>query len=230
MFVGDTGIGRVIRRTIEVMRELNADDPGAVRKLGAVDLPTLQRYLNFWFSSSLDLFGADVSSNAASYFANGIKGRPDEATYEDHVAQDQTYELEQPDGEGGVKVEAISMRNAMNEITRNAYVKDCGIGVTRWNRLLQKAGIPFELRLPSVRFRRSIGSWAGVHADPSGRLISAEEWRRRQEEWLPSEADRAFVHSLMQQVVQPGKMAAWIAPPDRGINSMPVEYQYVHIH
>jgi len=73
MFVGDTGIGRVIKRTIEVMKELGTDDPVAVRKAGAIDLPTIQRYLNFWFSSSLDLFGGDSSSNAASYFANGLK-------------------------------------------------------------------------------------------------------------------------------------------------------------
>src|ERR671929_603606 len=81
MFVGDTGINRVIRRTIEVMKELGSDDPEAVRRAGAVDLPTIQRYVNFWFSSSLDLFGSDVSSNAAAYFASGLKGRPDEAQY-----------------------------------------------------------------------------------------------------------------------------------------------------
>jgi benzoyl-CoA 2,3-dioxygenase component B len=98
MFVGDTGIARVIKRTLEVMRELNTDDPIAVRKAGAVELPLIQKYLNFWFSSSLDLFGGDSSSNAASYFANGLKGRPDEARYEDHSAAEQTFNLELPDG------------------------------------------------------------------------------------------------------------------------------------
>src|ERR1700756_4892536 len=76
MFVGETGIGRVVKRTVEVMKELGTDDPVALRKAGVVDLPTIQKYLNFWFSSSLDLFGGDSSSNAASYFANGLKGRP----------------------------------------------------------------------------------------------------------------------------------------------------------
>jgi benzoyl-CoA 2,3-dioxygenase component B len=230
MFVGETGIGRVVRRTIEVMKELDTDDPAAVRNAGAIDLPTVQRYLNFWFSSSLDLFGADQSSNAASYFANGLKGRPDESRYEDHLALDRTYMLEQPDGEGGVRVEEVPLRNAMNEVTRVAYVKDCGIGVTRWNRLLAKSGIAFALTLPSVRFRRSIGSWAGCHATPDGRLIPAEEWAARSPEWLPSEADKAFVHSLMQRVVEPGKVAAWIAPPDRGINNLPIDYEYVRLN
>ncbi|HEV7370244.1 benzoyl-CoA 2,3-epoxidase subunit BoxB [Arenibaculum sp.] len=230
MFVGETGLGRVVRRTIEVMKELDTDDPVAIRNAGAIDLQTMQRYLNFWFSSSLDLFGADQSSNAASYFANGLKGRPDEPQYEDHLAVDQTYALEQPDGEGGVKVEEVPLRNAMNEVTRAAYVKDCGIGVTRWNRLLSKSGVAFELKLPSVRFRRSIGSWAGCHAAPDGRLISAEEWAARSPEWVPSEADRAFVHSLMQRVTEPGKIAAWIAPPDRGVNNLPVDYEYVRLN
>ncbi len=109
----------------------------------------MQRYLNFWFSSSLDLFGSETSSNAASYFANGLKGRPDESRYEDHVAADQIYTLEVPDGNGGIKTEEIPMRNAMNDVTRGSYVKDCDLGVTRWNRLIEKAGHSFRLSLPS---------------------------------------------------------------------------------
>src|SRR5215813_5179348 len=225
MFVGDTGISRVIRRTLEVMKELGSDDPVAIRKVGAIDLPTIQKYLNFWFSSSLDLFGADMSSNAASYFANGLKGRPDEAQYEDHVASGQTYILELPDGAGGIKTEQIPMRNAMNEVTRNSYVRDCDMGVKRWNRLIERAGYNVRLSLPSTRFRRNIGSWAGITTDPAGRPISQAEFDARKAEWLPHDGDRAFVHSLMQGVLEPGKMAAWIAPPDRGINNNPVDYE-----
>jgi len=230
MFVGDTGISRVIRRTLEVMKELGTDDPVAIRKVGAIDLPTIQKYLNFWFSSSLDLFGADMSSNAASYFANGLKGRPDEAQYEDHVASGQTYILELPDGAGGIKTEQIPMRNAMNEVTRNSYVRDCDMGVKRWNRLIERAGYNVRLSLPSTRFRRNIGSWAGITTDPAGRPISQAEFDAHKAEWLPHDGDRAFVHSLMQGVLEPGKMAAWIAPPDRGINNNPVDYEYVKLH
>jgi benzoyl-CoA 2,3-dioxygenase component B len=230
MFVGDTGISRVIRRTLEVMKELGTEDPIAIRKAGAVDLATIQKYLNFWFSSSLDLFGADVSSNAASYFANGLKGRPDELQYEDHLASGQTYTLEVPDNDGGVKTEQIPMRNAMNEVTRNSYVRDCDIGVKRWNRLIEKAGYTTRLSLPSTRFRRNIGSWAGISTDPAGRPISRAEFDAHKADWLPDEADRSFVHSLMQGVFDRGKMAAWIAPPDRGINNNPVDYEYVKLH
>jgi benzoyl-CoA 2,3-epoxidase subunit B len=224
MFVGETGIGRVVKRSLEVMKEAGSDDPQAVRNRGAIDLPTIQRYMNFWFTSSLDLFGSEVSSNAASSFANGIKGRPDESQYEDHVCSDAAFELETPQG-----TESVSLRNAMNEVMRSAYIKDCEIGLKRWNALIRRAGIDFELKLPSARFRRSIGAWAGVTTDPAGNPVNREEYERRLPEWLPGDSDRIFVHSLMQRVVEPGKMAGWIAPPDRGINSLPVDYEYVKL-
>ena len=227
MFVGDTGINRVVRRTLEVMKELGTEDPETVRQGGAIDLQTVQRYLNFWFSSSLDLFGSEMSSNAASYFANGLKGRPDESNYEDHIALEQTYTLELPVGNGNVKSEQIPMRNAMNEVTRGSYVRDCDLGVKRWNRLIEKAGYPFRLSLASTRFRRNIGNWAGIPTDTAGHPIGAQEFAARQTEWLPTESDQAFILSLMHGVYQPGRMAAWIAPPDRGINNNPVEYEYV---
>ena len=229
MFVGDTGINRVVKRTLEVMKALNSDDPQTIRNAGAIDLPTMQKYLNFWFTSSLDLFGSETSSNAASYFANGLKGRPDEAQYEDHIALDQTYSLELPDGSGGTKSEQIPIRNAMNEVTRNSYVRDCEIGVKRWNRLIEKTGYPFQLTLPSPRFRRNIGNWAGVATTPEGVPISAEQFASHLKEWLPNESDQAFILTLMHGVDQQDKMAAWIAPPDRGINNHPVDYEYVKL-
>jgi benzoyl-CoA 2,3-dioxygenase component B len=230
MFVGDTGIARVIRRTIEVMKDLGTDDPMAVRKAGAVDLPTIQKYLNFWFSSSLDLFGGDTSSNAASYFATGLKGRPDEIKYEDHIEKDTTYTLELPDGKGNVRQEVIPMRNAMNEAVREAYVRDCEKGLARWNRLLEEAGYPQRMALPSTRFRRTVGSWANIPTDLAGNPISVEEFNARMDDWIPTVTDRAFVKSLMHGVFEPGRMAGWIAPPERGINTQPVNFEYVKFH
>jgi len=229
MFVGETGLGRVVKRTLEVMKETGSDDPEAIRRQGAVDLPLLQRYLNFWFSSSLDLFGSEVSSNAASSFANGIKGRPDEAAqYQEHVCADAGFELEVPDDEG-IKKETVGMRNAMNEVLRNAYIRDCEIGVKRWNLQIKRAGHHIELRLPSSRFRRAIGAWANVPTDLEGKPIGREEFARRLPGWIPSAADKAFVKSLMQRAVEPGKIAAWIAPPERGVNNLPVDHEYVRL-
>jgi benzoyl-CoA 2,3-dioxygenase component B len=129
-----------------------------------------------------------------------------------------------------VKIENIPLRNAMNEVSRLSYVKDCEIGVTRWNRLIEKAGFDARLALPSPRFRRSNGSWGKVPTDTTGRPIAQAEYDRRLTDWLPTDADRGFICSLMQAVTEPGKMAAWIAPPDRGINALPVDYEYVRLN
>ena len=224
MFVGETGLGRIVKRTLEVMNELGTDDPARIRAQGAVDLPLLQKYLNFWCSSSLDLFGSEISSNSAANFASGLKGRPDEAQYTDHVLRDATMSVNTPEG-----TRQVPALNALNEVMRESYLKDCEIGLKRWNRSIERAGYGVRLALPSARFRRSIGAWVGQPVDPGGKLVAREDYDRRLHDWIPSEEDRTFVRSLMQQIVEPGRMAGWIAPPDRGINNLPVEYAYVRL-
>lgn len=220
MFVGETGIGRILQRTATLMRE--GKEP---RKEGAIDLPTIQRYLNFWYSVSLDLFGSEVSTNAANFFAAGLKGRAHEKNYEDHVAKDGVYELEVLEGDRLVHQE-IPMRSAMNEVLRDAYVEDCRKVLSRWNKHLE--GLGFELTLPSRRFHRKQGIFAQHHFDPEGRPISAATFEAKKDEWLPTEADKAYVHSIMQKpVVTPGHFANWIAPPPRGINNQPIDFEYV---
>jgi benzoyl-CoA 2,3-dioxygenase component B len=226
MFVGETGISRVVKRTLEVMKELGSDDPERIRAHGAIDLPTVQRYLNYWCSSSLDLFGSEISSNSALNFASGMKGRPDEGTYQDHTLRAAVFHMELPDG----KSEEVPMLNALNEVMRESYLRDCEIGLKRWNRQIERAGHALRLSLPTSRFRRSIGPWAGLPVNPQGQLISREEYERRLHDWIPSERDQAFIQSLMRKVAEPGRMAAWIAPPDRGINNLPLDYEYVHLH
>ena len=137
--------------------------------------------------------------------------------------------IQVPNGQGGLKDETITVRNGMNEVTRLEYVKDCNVGVTRWNMAIKRAGVDFELKLPSTRFRRQVGAWACLPTTPEGQPIAQAEFDARKDEWLPSAGDKAFVNSLMQRVTEPGKMAAWIAPPDRGINAQPVTYEYVKL-
>jgi benzoyl-CoA 2,3-epoxidase subunit B len=230
MFVGRTGITRVVRRTLEMMKAFASEDPADVRAGGAIDLPTLQRYVNFWFSLSLDLFGAEISSNAAQYFTTGIKGRPDEARYPDHVALGERLRIDVPDRRLGVFPEDVAMRNAMNEVTRRAYIADCEIGIRAWNRLIAEAGYDFRLALPSPRFCRAVGVWSEIRTDPHGNPIDEGDWAARQREWLPDADDRAFVGSLMQRVGEPGKIAGWLAPPEIGIDSRPADYEYVRLN
>jgi benzoyl-CoA 2,3-dioxygenase component B len=225
MFVGETGVGRVIQRTAEVMNEVGTD-PAAVRAAHAIDLPTIQRYLNHWYSSSLDLFGGERSSNAADFFAAGLKGRYREEQYEDHVALEGAYALPVPEGTG-LSTEQVPLRNAMNEVLRDAYVGDCEFVAGRWNRVLEKAGRPERLRLPNRRFRRAVGVYAGRHFDLDGNPISEAEFEANQAAWLPSEDDLAFVRGLMHPVTEVGKIASWISPPAKGIDGHPFEWEYV---
>ena len=229
MQVGETGITRMIQRTLEVMNELKTDSIDAIRNAGAIDLQTIQRYINFWFSSSLDLFGSEISSNSATAFANGLKGRPDEMRYEDHSEKNSTFTFDGLSLENTIETQTIPMRNAMNEITRRAYVTDCEVGLKRWNRLIKKSGYNIELKLPSTRFRRNIGIWAGVDVNPDGKIISKNEYDNKLGSWLPSVNDKEFINSLMIQVTEVNKTAGWIAAPNRGINNMDIGYEYVNL-
>ena len=229
MQVGESGITRMIQRTLEVMNELKTDSVEAIRNAGVVDLQTIQRYINFWFSSSLDLFGSEISSNSATAFANGLKGRPDEMRYEDHSEKNSTYTFEGLSIKNAIEKQTIPMRNAMNEITRLSYVADCEIGLKRWNRLIKKSGQDIVLALPSTRFRRSIGIWAGIETNPEGKIISKSEFDTNISSWLPSENDRKYIKSLMVQVTEVNKTAGWIASPSRGINKLDTGYEYVEL-
>lgn len=220
MFVGETGIGRIIQRTAQLMRE--GKEP---RKEGAIDLETLQRYLNFWYSVSLDLFGSEVSSNAAAFFGSGLKGRANEKNFEDHVALEGIYEMDVFEGDRMVRSE-VPLRSAMNEVLRDAYVEDCEKVLNRWNRQLE--GLDFRFTLPSRRFHRNQGVFSGRSFDPRGEPISQEAFDAHKAEWLPTDEDKAYVQNLMvNPVVTPGHFANWIAPPPRGINSQPLDFEYV---
>ena len=226
MFVGETGVGRVVERAAEILKQSKgvAED---VRKGGGVDLPTIQKFLNLWYSLSLDLFGSEISSNAASYFATGLKGRAHEEKYDDHVALDGTYEMDLYEN-GAFRTESVPMRNAMNEVLRDAYSSDCARAVERWNKILEKHGIPDRLKLPSRRFHRTIGLFKDAQFDLDGSPLSDEEWQRRRGEFLPSAEDREYLESLQAKATYaPGKMSNWIAPPAKGINGQPVDFEYV---
>jgi benzoyl-CoA 2,3-dioxygenase component B len=225
MFVGETGVARIIERTCQLMEESGfAED---VRALGGIDLPAIQKHLNFWFSRSLDLHGSEISSNAASYFANGLKGRAKEDTYEDHILSEATYTLEVL-AEGDLATREVPMRNALNEVLRDWYVGDCEAGIERWNRIFERHGMSDRLRLPDRKFNRAIGMFASHRFNPDGRQISDEEWERRRDEWLPTAADKAYLMSIMAEpVYRPGLFANYIAPPTRGINRQPVGFEYV---
>ena len=210
MFVGETGVGRVIERTCELMKTAPSED---VTKVGGVPLDMIQRALNYWFSLSLDLFGGEISSNAASYFASGIKGRAWESKKtDDHRLLDLERQVAVI-RDGALRDETVNLRNALNEVLRDDYVADNERTIERWNRIIENHGIDFELRLPSRRFNRQIGEYSGHRFNPDGQLIDAATFEAHRDAWLVSDADRAYIASIQTQVVERGKMANWIAAP-----------------
>jgi benzoyl-CoA 2,3-dioxygenase component B len=230
MFVGESGVARVIQRTCEIMNELKTDDPAALRAAGVIDLPTLQRYINFHFSVTIDLFGADESSNAATFYTTGLKGRYTERKRDDdHLLKNDSYPvLELRDGK--LVDKEVPMLNALNEVLRDDYIRDSVSGVKRWNRIIEKFGIGFKLTVPHKGFNRKIGSLAGVDVSPEGDVINAEQWQQHEADWLPSPGDREYVASLMGRVVDVGRFANWIAPPSIGINRQVVDFEYIRFN
>src|SRR3981081_4621508 len=229
-FFGPNGIRRIIDRTAEVMVRERTDDPARLRALGVIDLPTLQRYLNFHSSVTVDLFGSDLSSNAATFYTTGLKGRfREERIADDHVLKEATYPvLEVSDAE--LVGRAAPALNALNERLRDDFVADSISGVEAWNIALRKRGIDYQLAVPHKAFNRQIGPLAGVKVSPQGRVVSAASWDAHVREWLPTAEDREFVQSLMGRVVEPGQFANWISPPSGGINGQAVECEYVRFN
>ena len=231
MFVGETGIMRIVDRTCGVMNELKTDDPAAVRGAGVIDLPTLQRYINFHYSVSLDLFGQEISTNAANYYTAGLKGRFHETDIkDDHKLVHAIYPVTCLEGDA-IKVVEQPALTSVNERLRDDYVTDCQRGVDRWNKVIRKHGVDFELKLPHRAFHRRIGTFSSVKVSPDGRVITEADWTHHSTDWMPNEHDRAFILSLMgKAVIEPGKMANWIAPPARGINGQPIDFEYVRFN
>ncbi len=232
MFVGETGVGRTIERTCQVMRENGIDDPydtDRIRSLGVIDLPLIQKKLNLHYTLSLDLFGQEVSTNAANAFTAGVKGRYHEHRIDDdHKLTSDSYTVWDLEDGQAVRKDVPAL-TAINMRLRDDYTRDAAGGIGRWNKIIQKAGIDFTLKLPHEAFHRKIGVFADKLFDPDGKLVSGAEYDAGERDWLPTHADGDFIQSLMQPVTEPGQFAGWIAPPKVGIDNKPGDFEYVKL-
>ncbi|MDA0787659.1 MAG: benzoyl-CoA 2,3-epoxidase subunit BoxB [Proteobacteria bacterium] len=228
MFVGETGVMRILQRTCELMRQHDCVD---VRPFGGINLETVQKWINFHYSICLDLFGSERSTNAANYFSMGLKGRYQETKIDDdHKLDGEQMEIARVTDDGTLDTETIAALTAMNLKLRQDYTADSQRGLNRFNKMIAAHEIDVELTLPDEKFNRSIGIYSGIEATPEGEIISGEEWAKRKAGWLPTDEDQAYVNSLMVPVTEPGQMAGWIAPPKRGIHGRPIDYEYVLFH
>jgi benzoyl-CoA 2,3-epoxidase subunit B len=227
MMVGTTGIDRVVERTAQVMVENDTED---VVAFGAIPLQVIQKYLNFHYSVSLDLFGSETSTNVANYYTAGLKGRwMEDRRRDDHRLASDAIMVDALSEDGEICQAEVAALTGLNSDLRREYIADCQSGVNRWNKILADAGLPQRLKLPHIAFNRKVGAFAGIEASPDGEKLSPQQWRQRSNAWLPTDVDKTYVRSLMQPVHERGKIAAWIAPPRHGINGKPFDYDYVHL-
>lgn len=233
MFVGESGVGRVVERTCEAMNQAGITDPydiEKIRALGVIDLPTLQKKANLHYSLSLDLFGSEVSTNAANAYNAGIKGRYQEDKIEDdHQLLNDTYPVLKL-MEGELRSVDENALTALNSRLRDDYSNDAGKGVGRWNKIIKKSGVDFEITLPHCAFHRGIGEFSNVSVTPEGQVISSQEFAAQRDQWLPSTEDGLFIASLMQPATKPGQYADWIAPPKVGIDKRPGDFEFVKLN
>ncbi|MFI5314583.1 MAG: benzoyl-CoA 2,3-epoxidase subunit BoxB [Myxococcota bacterium] len=223
--VGEGGVRRVVARTAELMKRDPNED---ARAQGGIDLALLQRFLNHWYSESLDLFGSPDSSNAATYFATGLKGRYQESKpglYDDHVLLERAYAVEGLGASGEAERHEVPARRAINAILQDAYVRECEKSLAHWNQALASAGLAHRLSLPSPRFNRKIGPFAESHWRPDGSRASAAS---EVAACLPSAADLAWLEALQDgPVLARGQCANWLAAPTHRISGQPLDFEYV---
>ena len=229
MFVGTTGVQRTVERTARKIKELGTSDRDALLGAGVIPLDIIQKYLNFQFSVSMDLFGSEQSTNAGNYYSAGVKGRWQETRRkDDHVLLDDTRMMNYVE-DGEIKQKEVPMLSALNLDLRDEYVADCANGVRRWNQELEDAGLEERLTLPHEGFNRQVGVYASHQVSPTGEVLDDAAWEQRRGEWLPTREDREAVAELMVPEYEYGKFAGWIAAPKTGINDQPVEFDYVHL-
>ncbi|KAA9164437.1 benzoyl-CoA 2,3-epoxidase subunit BoxB [Amycolatopsis acidicola] len=227
MFVGTTGVDRVVQRSADLIREHDTMDIAAH---GGIPLEIIQRYINFHYSVSLDLFGSETSTNAANYFTAGLKGRwQEERRTDDHKLTEDAMFLDKPGADGIWTQEELSALLLLNLDLRGEYSADCQNGLNRWNKILSDAGIDFRLSLPHVGFNREVGVYSDFHISPQGTVLDAATWEQCRAKWLPTSEDFTFVRSLMYPVYERGRIASWVAPPRQGINGKPFDYEYVYL-
>ncbi|MAV59917.1 MAG: hypothetical protein CND89_01180 [Marine Group II euryarchaeote MED-G38] len=135
-------------------------------KQGVIPCELLQKYLNKWISTGLDLFGTDDSTSAQWAYVYGVKGRYDER--ESDVEADRAH---------------------LNEASRELYFQELRAEMRRIS-AVRKEGEP-DLFIPSDKFNRGIGMHAGENYTIVGDKFEGtdEEYQDYLASVLPTDED-----------------------------------------
>src|SRR3989454_90450 len=144
-----------------------------IAEAGVIPSWLLQKYLNKWISSSLDLFGTDHSSSAHWAYVWGLKGRYDEP-----------------------KNEQAAHLDELNDYNRHLYRDEVAGLIDRFNSVL-KPGEP-KLYAPNIKFNRAIGRWAGLkfHAQ-TGEPLDDRAYEQHLKEYMPSPGDKKVLLDII---------------------------------
>lgn len=141
-----------------------------------VPVAILQKYVNKWVSTAHDLFGKDGSSTAEWAYVWGLKGRFDERKQADKTAFD---------------------RKELNAHNRGLYHVEVADIIRKLNAHVTETGRSEQLVMPSEKFRREIGTWAGGRFDIHGNeLPNDAAYAKYLEENLPGPKDEAVIAGL----------------------------------
>jgi benzoyl-CoA 2,3-dioxygenase component B len=146
-------------------------------KQGVIPCAFLQKYVNKWVSTGLDLFGTDDSTSAQWAYVFGVKGR-----YDERESSEEADRLH------------------LNEASREFYFQELRDEMRRIS-TARMEGEP-ELFIPSDRFNRGIGKFAGKRYTLDGEMFEGNDsdWQAYLGEVLPSDEDEdRLMNDYMQQ-------------------------------
>ncbi|MGH7771621.1 MAG: Phenylacetic acid catabolic protein [Candidatus Binatia bacterium] len=143
-------------------------------RAGKIPIPIIQKYFNKWLSTAYDLFGTDHSSSAHWGYVWGLKGR-----YDEHEAKEEAE------------------KDRLNEFSRVHFLNECGRLVDDLNKFVPE-GQP-KLTVPNLKFRRSIGDYAGKPYSVEGQLLTQEEYQKHLVTILPGPEDESFLEETFKE-------------------------------
>ena len=152
-----------------------------VVKQGVIPMAFLQKYINKWVSTGLDLFGTDESTSAQWAYVYGVKGRYDER-----------------------ESEADADREHLNEESRMHYFNEIRDEMVRISKP-RKEGEP-ELYIPSDKFNRGVGHYHGIRFTVDGEAFEGDDddWNAYLDSVLPTDEDEKTLREeyLTQEWIQ----------------------------